>query len=377
MSPLNVRRYRAERLLRGEFEAMRARVLNTLRARLAAVGVRLDEGDLEACYSLAWQGLYTAVLEGQEIANPGGWLVLVSFRRAIEEHRSRTRRGELGRRSDGDGPPRGGSSGGWPERDLAGELDDRVRLRQLFEGLRGRLSEREREAAVLCYLQGLTRAEAAARMGVSEARMRKLMEGAGPRRPGVAAKMGELVETIREGGWCEEQGSLMRGLAFGILDPTGERHRLALAHSGECPACRAYVASLRGLAAVLPPVLLPRGLATGQLAARHGHALGGGASAHGGTAAGAGAGSGVGAGLAAPAAGVGGAAGGGWLMAGGPVAAKLAVGCLLALGRPREAAGPGASAPSHGSRRRVGVGRAGLVRRGPRFDVRELAAAGG
>jgi DNA-directed RNA polymerase specialized sigma24 family protein len=346
MSPLNVRRYRAERLLRGEFEAMRARVLNTLRARLAAAGVKLDECDLEACYSLAWHGLYTAVLEGQEIANPGGWLVLVSFRRAIEEHRSRRCRGELGGRGDGEGLPRGGSIGGRPERDMAGELDDRVRLRQLFEGLRGRLSEREREAAVLCYLQGLTRAEAAARMGVSEARMRKLMEGAGSRRPGVAAKMGELVETIRAGDWCEEQGSLMRGLAFGILDPGGERHRLALAHSGECPACRAYVASLRGLAAVLPPVFIPSGLGAGQLAGRHGHTLGGGASAHAGTAAGAstgaggslgagagaGTGSGVGAGLAAPAVSVGGAAGGGWLMTGGPIAAKLAVGCLLALG---------------------------------------------
>ena len=124
-------------------------------------------------------------------------------------------------------------------------------------GMRGRLNAREREAAALCYLQGLSRAEAAARMGVSEARMRKLMEGRGPGRPGVAGKVGALVETIRGGGWCEEQGSLMRALAYGILDPDGERYRLALAHRGECPACRAYVVSLRGLAAALPPVLLP------------------------------------------------------------------------------------------------------------------------
>ena len=43
--------------------------------------------------------------------------------------------------------------------DLAAELDDRMRLRQLFEGLRGRLSARELQAATLCYLHGLTRAE--------------------------------------------------------------------------------------------------------------------------------------------------------------------------------------------------------------------------
>src|SRR5208282_5475593 len=76
----------------------------------------------------------------------------------------------------------------------------------------------------------------------------------------------ELADTIRGGGWCEEQGSLMRGLAYGILDPGGERYRLALIHRSECPACRAYVVSLRGLAAVLPPVLLPWGLGAGALA---------------------------------------------------------------------------------------------------------------
>ena len=48
----------------------------------------------------------------------------------------------------------------------------------------------------------------------------------------------------------------MRALAFGILEPDGERHRLALVHHSRCPACRAYVASLRGLAAALPPGLL-------------------------------------------------------------------------------------------------------------------------
>jgi hypothetical protein len=60
--------------------------------------------------------------------------------------------------------------------------------------------------------------------------MRKLMDGQGTGRPGVAGKVGRLAETIRDGGWCEEQGSLMRGLAYGILDPDGDRYRLALIH---------------------------------------------------------------------------------------------------------------------------------------------------
>jgi hypothetical protein len=207
-----------------------------------------------------------AVVDGQEIENPAGWLVLVTFRRAIEEHRARARAHRGGERwPHGSSAPHAGAepeteSMSGEDRDFAAELDDRMRLRQLFEGLRGSLDGREREAAALCYLQGLSRSQAAARMGVSEARMRKLMEGRGPGRPGVAGKVGALVETIREGAWCEQQGSLMRALAYGILDPDGERYRLALMHRSQCPACRAYVAALRGLAAVLPPVFLPWGL---------------------------------------------------------------------------------------------------------------------
>ena len=251
-----MRRYRAERMLRKEFDVLRGKVIGTVRGRLRASGVSLDASDLEACYAEAWQGLYAATLAGEEIANPTGWLALVTFRRAIEEHRSRRRSyptegvGEADTPHGGRGPVKVEAA---REHDFAGELDDRTRLRQLFEGLRGRLSAREQEAAALCYLQGLSRAEAAERMGISQARMRKLMEGPGSGRPGVAGKVGELVETIRGGGWCEQQGSLMRGLAFGILDPEGERYQLALAHQRECPACRNYILSLRGLAAVLPP----------------------------------------------------------------------------------------------------------------------------
>jgi DNA-directed RNA polymerase specialized sigma24 family protein len=342
MSPLSIRRYRAERLLREEFEVLRGRVLASVRGRLGGSGASLDQSDLEACYAQAWQGLYAAVLEGQEIANPAGWLVLVTFRRAIEELRAQGR-------AHRDGILRAPGAGSWgageepesetfgdvggAERDLAEELDDRIRLRQLFEGLQRRLDGREREAATLCYLQGLSRAEAAARMGVSDARMRKLMEGRGPARPGVAGKVGALVQTIRAGEWCQEQASLMRAFAYGILDADGERYRLAILHSDQCPACRAYVASLRGLAAALPPVLLPWGLGAAVLTG-FGESVGaggpGGASAAGG---GLQAGGGLGAAAAASgAAGAGGAAGGGWLLGAGSLGGKLAVGCLLALG---------------------------------------------
>jgi DNA-directed RNA polymerase specialized sigma24 family protein len=349
MSPLPLRRYRAERLLRQEFEVLRSRVLGSVRGRLARSGVRLDPHDLEACYAQAWQGLYGIVLGGREIENPAAWLTLVTYRRALDEHRVRTRTPVAAGFVDGEEPP-------GAEPDLASALDDRIALRALIDGMRGRLDAREREAAALCYLHGMTRAEAAARMGLSARRMQRLMEGGAGGRPGVSAKMSELVRTIRAGGWCEEQSSLMRALAYGVLDPGGERYRLALAHRRGCPACRAYVASLRRAAAVMPPVLAPlsrvlRAAApAGSAQAASAHAGSAHAAAAGAKGAAAGAApSGVTVGAAsAPAAGsaAAGGAGGGLFALGAPVGAKLAVGCLLALG-----VGAGCAALIHGSAR--------------------------
>jgi RNA polymerase sigma factor (sigma-70 family) len=341
-------RFRAERLLHEQFESLHADVTRRVASRLRVAGVHLDADDLDACYAAAWHGLYAAMLDGQQIESPAAWLTLVTHRRAIDEHRGRGRI-ECAPLDDCDDAT--GAAGtdvlsralaaaaqsAAQRRDLATELDDRIRIGQLLEALRARLSSREREAAALCYLHGLSRADAAAQMGISESRMRKLMEGRGRARPGVCAKLGELVETIAAGRWCEEQGSLMRGFAYGVLDPRGERYRLARAHHTTCPSCRAYVLSLRGLAAVLPPVpamlhlVLGAGAAGGAGAAAAGAGSGSGA-------AGAGAGSGAGAGATAGSSAGGaalsasGAAGGGWWLAGGPLGAKLAVGCVLALG---------------------------------------------
>jgi len=329
MSPFLLRRYRADRLLREEFETLRGRVIGLVDRRLRGAGAALDRSDLEAAYAQAWQGLYAAMLEGRQIVNPAGWLAVVTHRRAIDEHRARKGAQPLAK---GSGIERAGAAG--CERDLAEELDDRARVRSLLEAMRCRLSERERQAAALCYLQGLSRADAAALMGVSESRMRKLMDGGGRGLRGVAAKIGALVQAIAAGEWCEEQGSLMRALAFGILDPRGERYRLALLHSDQCPACRSYVLSLRGLAVTLPPLpsLLHMVLGTGAGAVA---GAGSGAAAGAGTATGVGTmtpvGSALGGGGVVSASGLAGAAGGGWWLAGG-VGAKLAVGCLVALG---------------------------------------------
>jgi DNA-directed RNA polymerase specialized sigma24 family protein len=395
MSPLPLRRYRAERLLRREFAGRREEVLAAVRARLRASGVRLDVGDLEACYAAAWQGLYAALLDGREVANPSGWLTVVTFRRAIDEHRARPRTAPSAAIEEA-------RAGGGREQDLPAALDDRAQLRQLFEALRGRLSARECEAASLCYLQGLSRVQAAAQMGIGETAMRKLMEGRGPERPGVAGKVGELLRTIRGGEWCEQQGSLMRGFAFGILDPDGERYRLARLHQRECPACRAYVLSLRGLAAVLPPLALPWGIVgagagtgagagAGAGTGAGAGASGAGAGGAGGMGTGTGAGTSAGAGLtAAPGAGGGagtgvGAGAGSGVGAGlGVGGAKLAAGCLLVLGAGCVAltlphrSSPTAAAQAHGPAVAGHVTRAGAaaaaVPAAPRATARHASA---
>ena len=392
-------RFRAERLLQEQFEALRAGVTAGVSARLRVAGVQLDARDVEACYAAAWQGLYTAVLDGQEIASPAGWLMLVTHRRAIDEHRARRRTecAPLDDRSDDAGAHADPASRAFAtaaliaaeRRDLATELDDRIRLGQLLEALRARLSSREREAATLCYLHGLSRAEAAAQMGISESRMRKLMEGRGSARPGVSAKLGALVQTIDAGRWCEEQGSLMRGFAYGILDPQGDRYRFARAHQTACPSCRAYVLSLRGLAAVLPPVpamlhwALGAGAGAGAGVAGAG-VSGSGSGAGSGVAAGTGAGSGTGAaGLSASGAATAGAgvAGGGWWLAGGPLGAKLAVGCLLALGVGAgcvalEGGSRGVRAPAHAHRARAARRARGRRADDPAPAQAALAASG-
>src|ERR1700716_4074986 len=136
MSPASLRRYRAERLLRGEFRSLRASVIASARGRLRARGAQLDDSDLEACYAQAWQGLYAATLEGQRILNPAGWLSVVTFRRAIDEHRARSRLGLGVPAEEGSSAPFADAQvlrcGGEPaaphpaERDVATQLDDRM-----------------------------------------------------------------------------------------------------------------------------------------------------------------------------------------------------------------------------------------------------------
>ena len=240
---MNLRRKRADDLLARDYEALRATVSAGARAQLARKNIHFDPVDMEAFYNQAWHGLHSELAAGKTIGNHAGWLVTVTARRALDEYRKLHR----DRYADGVEPADHAAGADFAER-----LDDAAKLRAFVEGMRDRLSVRECQAATLCYLQGLTRPEAAQVLGVEPKRLEKIMDG-------VSRKVGEFVRAIEEGLWCEARGSLMRAFAFGILDPGGRRYERAREHLESCAGCRAYVRSLRGLGALVPPVALPRG----------------------------------------------------------------------------------------------------------------------
>lgn len=220
-------------------------------ARLGRLAGELDRLDLEGCYAQAWHGLYNRLLAGERIANPVGWLVVVTERRAREELRARRKVVIVEEELDG----RGAQS----HRDQEGALESRRKLREVFQGIALSLNPLERRAVALCYLQGLSRAEAARRLGISERRLRRVLEGKDGK-GGATRKLGEVVALVAADRFCESHRSLMRAFAFGLLDPAGNRYQVAVSHQRSCPACSAYVRALRGLAAFLPPPL-PFGVA--------------------------------------------------------------------------------------------------------------------
>ena len=71
--------------------------------------------------------------------------------------------------------------------------------------MRERLSERERQAAALCYLHGYSRPEAAEALGLAPKRMEKLMDG-------VSSKLGALDDRDRRGRLVREPPVADEGL---------------------------------------------------------------------------------------------------------------------------------------------------------------------
>jgi len=314
----------AERVMEREYEQLRRPTVTALRARLAGQRIRFDDADLDAFYNQAWHGLYEQLVRGEQVENHAGFLVQAAYRRSIDELR-RQHPDRQAADVDPDLTPQ--------DVDLAQTLDDRRRLTGLMEGMRDRLSERECQAAALCYLHGYSRPEAAEALGLAPKRMEKLMDG-------VSQKIGGLVEELESGSWCESRSSLMKAYAFGVLDTEGERYQLARAHLSECSACRRYVRNLRGMGAIVPPVVLP-------LAALSALGIGGAAAGAASSGSGSGGGAGAGAGAGASAGGGFGGFATGWVVAAAAtVAVAGGVGAFAVINSSGGDGGGGAAAPA-------------------------------
>ena len=243
---------RFERVIAQHYESLKPEVLATVRGKLAVDSLHLDPSDLDAAYNAAWHALYEQSRRcDEEVSNLGGWLAMITYRRAIDD----VRRAHIKYRAPvavGEGISQLGY-----EHDVDAELADRQRYHQWLISVRLRLNAREQQAVSLCVLHEHSRRDASDMMGIDIKRLDKIMVAANK-------KLGGLLEAINRGDWCQEQRSLIKAYALGLHEEGGERHELAMAHVMECQACAAYVRSLRGLAVIVPaPALLASAVGTG------------------------------------------------------------------------------------------------------------------
>jgi DNA-directed RNA polymerase specialized sigma24 family protein len=221
---------KAEALVNRLYHPLKPTVLLAARHRLAAVSRTIDAGDLEEHYNAAWETLYTRACDGGEVKNPAGFLYIIVYRRALNDHRRN-------RRLIGDDHHLAGVATSRSD-DLAGHIDDRDTLLRLLDGMAERLTPREQALAALYYLRGYTRAEAATALDVSHTRAGKLLDE-------ITHKMAPLTKEVAGGRWCENHSSLIVAFAIGFLKTDGRRHALARAHLRHCGPCRRRVVAVR------------------------------------------------------------------------------------------------------------------------------------
>ena len=258
---------RFERVIAEHYESLKPEVLATVRGKLAVDSLHPDPSDLDAAYNAAWHALYEqSRRRDEEVSNLGGWLAMITYRRAIDDIR-RARMKYRAPVAVGEGISQLGY-----EHDVDTEIADRQRYHQWLMSVRLRLNAREQQAVSLCVLHEHSRRDASDIMGIDIKRLDKIMVAANK-------KLGGLLEAINRGDWCQDQRSLIKAYALGLHEEGGERHALALAHVMDCQACAAYVRSLRGLSAVVPaPALLASAVgAGGGIAGTLGALFGGGA----------------------------------------------------------------------------------------------------
>jgi DNA-directed RNA polymerase specialized sigma24 family protein len=302
----------AEAIVSVNYEPLKAEILRAVAGRFRSEGFPAPgEHDLQVAYNEAWHGVVQHIISGRPVTSLPGLLFTICHRRALDAYRHPGGRGRVQLDVDRQAV----------DVDMAEVLDDRDRLARLIDGLRERLTGRERRAVALCVLHGYPRDEAAELLGINPKRFQRIMDDANTKMKGVLA----TVDT--RGCGDHEWAGLMRDFALGTLTPEDRDYQRARSHiegPDACVPCQRYVRGLRGLAVALPPIVPlghPAGPLAGLLAYLRRLAGGHGASA--------GAASSVqGAGVAA---GTAGGSGMGITLAGGAVKAAVVVGAAIAI----------------------------------------------
>lgn len=229
----------AEKTVNERYHELQAEVTATVRHRLLSRKMRLDDSDLEEAYCQAWHGVCETIKRGKQISNLTGMLVEITWRRAVDTYREL--RPGLQAELDLEEPA--------IDLDLDAQLDDRIKFRRFIAQVRSRLNQRECEAVSLCVIHGYPRAEAAKLMGLQRRQIEKLMDSS-------TKKIGGIITGITARGCgSEEWARLMRSYALGLITEDNRDYTRAAEHVAQCAACNRYVNGLRGLAAILPPVL--------------------------------------------------------------------------------------------------------------------------
>jgi DNA-directed RNA polymerase specialized sigma24 family protein len=195
--------------------------------------------DVEAAYNQAWHGVYEKTLRGEEITNLEGLLADIAYNRSLDTYRQR----HQNRHQD---EPIDDLS---TTTDLVEVVGDQHKINGLLGRLSSRLNKKESAAVSLCLLRGFTRTEAAEMLGLSDRALKKVMDSANK-------KLSGLVNMMQPRGCGDDEWArALRAYALGLpsLD-TRDYHRINH-HIEHCASCKHYVAGLRGLSVVCPPVL--------------------------------------------------------------------------------------------------------------------------
>jgi RNA polymerase sigma factor (sigma-70 family) len=168
MSTVDVRRYRAEQLASAHYTRLQMPVASFVRAKLGRSADRLPEPELEASYNMAWSALMQRVVEGNAPSAIDGWLCVVTYRRAIDY----LRRHHTHREVSLTVAEEFATDENAHEIASSGES-----LQILSAALQRRFGSRGAHILACVWIADLPHADAAAQVGVSTKRLRKILYG--------------------------------------------------------------------------------------------------------------------------------------------------------------------------------------------------------